>query len=166
MGDQMTKAKLLQEIRSARAEWEQLTSEIPQERMTKSGATGYWSVKDVMTHLTSYARWYMNAAEAQLRGEMPPVDGTEQMPFEEKNLVYYEREKDKSLEQALSESQNVHERLLAALEQIPEPFLIEPQVFPDVPEPTAIWQMLRGDVYAHTRNHIGWIRDWLDGSED
>lgn len=162
MGNQMTKAKLLEEIRSARAEWEQLITEIPENRMMESGATGYWSVKDVMTHLTSYARWYMNAAEAQLRGEMPPVDGTEQMPFEEKNQVHYEREKDKSLEQALSESQDVHERLLVALEQIPEPFLIEPQNFPDVPEPTAIWQMLRGDVYAHTRTHIGWIRNWLD----
>lgn len=161
MDTSMTKARLLDELRAARSEWEALLQEVGAERMEESGATGHWSIKNVMTHLTSYARWYANATEAQLRGEMPPMEGTEQMPFEERNQLYYERDKDMPLEQALTESAQVHQRLLAAVEKLPEPFLIEVQNFPGAPEPIAVWQMLRGDVYDHTRTHIQWIRDWL-----
>jgi hypothetical protein len=161
MENPMTKAKLLNEMRAARKEWEELLNEVGEARMTETGATGDWSVKDVITHLTSYARWYMNAAEAQLRDEMPAMDGTEQMPFEERNQLYYERDKAMPLAQALHESEQVHQRLLAAVEKLPEAFLIEPQNFPGAPQPTYVWQMLRGDVYDHTRTHIGWIRDWF-----
>lgn len=161
MTNEMTKAKLLDELRSARSQWEAMLKEVPQNRMEEAGATGHWSVKNVITHLTSYARWYANAAEAQLQGEMPPMDGTEQMPFEERNQLYYERDKDMPLEQALKESEQVHQRLLVAVEQLPEPFLIEPQNFPGAPELIAVWQMLRGDVYDHTRTHIQCIREWL-----
>lgn len=162
----MTKAKLLDALRAARQEWESLLHEVGGERMTIAGATGYWSVKDVITHLTYYARWYANAAEAQLRGEMPPLDGTEQMPFDARNHIVYERCKDMPLAQALRESAETHQRLLAAVEQLPEAFLIEPQTIPDSPQPAfVIWKMLRGDVYDHTRTHIQGIRAWLAQTE-
>jgi hypothetical protein len=164
MENPMTKEKLLHELRTSRQEWEALLREVGEDRMTESGATGYWSVKDVITHLTSYARWYMNAAEATLRGEPPPSDGTEFMPFEERNQLYYERDKDMPLDEALSQSEEVYGRLLRAVEQLPEEFLIEAQNFPGLPEPVFVWRMFQGDVYDHTRTHIGWIREWLESS--
>jgi uncharacterized damage-inducible protein DinB len=166
MTDQMTKARLIEELQNARQEWVTLLDEIPSERMTEAGATGYWSVKDVISHLTSYARWYMNAAEAQLRGEPPPMDGTEQMPFEERNQIYYEQTKDLPLEQVLLASAEVYQRLLNAVEKLPESFLIEPQKIPGTTLEFTIWQQLRGDVYDHTRTHIGWLRDWLESTSE
>ena len=165
METQMTKEKLLDELRAARQEWVTLLDEIEPERMIESGATGYWSVKDVIAHLTSYARWYMKAAEAQLRGEPIPMDGTEQMPFEERNQLYYEQAKDLPLEQVLLESAEVYQRLLDAVEKLPESFLIEPQTFPGAPIQFTVWEQFRGDIYDHTRTHIGWIREWLESSD-
>jgi hypothetical protein len=92
MENTMTKAQLLAELRAARAEWDALMAQVGEERMTEPGAAGVWSVKDVVAHLTSYARWYANAAEAQLRGELSPPDGTEGMDFEQRNQEHQRRE--------------------------------------------------------------------------
>jgi hypothetical protein len=163
MENQMTKAKLLNELRSSRAEWDALMNEIGESRMTESGATGFWSVKDVMAHLMSYTRWYVNALEAHLRGEAPPMDGTEHLnDWDERNAVYYERTKDLTLAEVQAESRRVHERLVELVESQPEEFLIQPQQFIGAPMLITPWKSLEGDVYKHTRQHISILRAWLD----
>jgi hypothetical protein len=157
----MTKEKLLHEIKSARAEWDALMTEIGEARMTEPGATGWWSVKDVMAHLTAYTRWYVDAHDAHLRGEPPPMDGTEQMHFEDKNRTYYERSKDLSLEETIRQSREVHERLVDMVESETEEFLTQPQQFVGVPFTMIVWHPLRSEVYDHSRTHMQWLREWL-----
>src|SRR5947208_570263 len=74
MGAQISKASILHELRAARAEWDALMVEVGEGRMTKPGAAGDWSVKDVVAHLSSYSRWFVNASEAHFRGQLPPLD--------------------------------------------------------------------------------------------
>jgi hypothetical protein len=161
MDEQMTKAKLLDELRSAREEWDGLMAEIGEDRMTEPGATGYWSVKDVMNHLTCYTCWFVNAIEAHLRGKAPPLDGTEGMPLQEKNDFYYQKTKDMPLQQALRESHEVHQRLIQLVEGFSEAFVTQPQQFIGVPMPILIWQPLKSEVYDHSRLHLKMLRDWL-----
>jgi hypothetical protein len=54
MDNQMTRARLLVELRAARSEWDTLMAVVGEERMTEPGAAGDWSVKDVIAHLTSF----------------------------------------------------------------------------------------------------------------
>jgi uncharacterized protein (TIGR03083 family) len=162
MENTMTNAQLLGELRAARAEWDALMAEVGEERMTEPGATGAWSVKDVIAHLAGYARWYANAAEAQLRGELPPPDGTEGMDFEQRNQEYHRRAQHLPLAEVLEESRQVHQRLLAAVEAHTEEFLTQSQHFDGMPEPVEVWRMLQGDVYDHSREHAQVIRAWLE----
>jgi hypothetical protein len=165
MENQMTKAKLLDELRSARAEWDALMREIGEARMTESGATGFWSVKDVMAHLMSYTRWYVNALEAHFRGEAPPMDGTEHLTdWDERNAVYYQRTKDLSLAEVTVESRRVHDRLVELVESQPEEFLVQPQQFIGAPMTVIPWKHLEGDVYDHTRRHTRDLRTWLEAN--
>ena len=166
MTDHFTKAKLLDELRAARAEWDALLAEIGEERMTESGAAGDWSVKDMIAHLTSYSQRFISASEAHFRGELPPLDGTEGMDFETLNQHYYRLNKDRSLAEVLAESEQVFKRLLEVTELHSEEFLIQPQEFPSapVPGPLFVWKILEGDVYGHYREHMGMIREWLGGT--
>jgi hypothetical protein len=157
----MTKAKLLQELREARAEWDALMAEVGEGRMTEAGATGYWSVKDVMAHLTAYTRWFVNAAESHPRGEAPPPDGTEGMSVEDKNQFYYQQTKDLSLAEVQAESKRVYDGLIRNVEGFSEEFITQPQQFIGVPQPVLIWQPLKSEVIDHYREHIGMIREWL-----
>ena len=162
MDAQITKASLLHELRAARAEWDALMAVVGEGRMTEPGAAGDWSVKDVMAHLTSYSRWFVNASEAHFRGELPPLDGTEGMDFEQRNLFWHQQARDRSLADVQAESQQVFSRLLEVVQAHSEEFLTQPQQFENAPEPLLIWKMLEGDGYEHYRDHMRSIRAWLE----
>jgi uncharacterized protein (TIGR03083 family) len=157
----MTKAKILSELRAARADWKALLIEVGEARMTEPGAAGTWSVKDVLAHLSGYARWFVNASEAHFRGENPPTDGTEGMDEETLNQHFYNQSKDKPLAEILAEWRRVSDRLVEVVERHEEAFLIEPQKFPGAPEPVLVWEILKGDNYGHAREHAQAVREWL-----
>jgi uncharacterized protein (TIGR03083 family) len=161
MDDQMTKARLLAELRAARSEWDTLMAAVGEERMTEPGAAGDWSVKDVIAHLTSFDQWFVKASEAHFRGEPPPPDGTEGMSFEQRNQFRYHQARQRPLAQVLAESHEVFQRLLEVVEAHQEDFLIQPQLFEGLPEPILVWKLLEGDGYAHYRDHMASIRAWL-----
>ncbi len=161
----MTKAKLLAELRAARAEWDALLALVEAARgkaaFTTPGVAGAWSLRDLIAHLTSYDRWYVEAAQAQLRGEPPPVDGTELMAWDERNAIHHQRTLHLALDDVLEASHQTYARLLAVVEQLPEAFLLEPQQPPGVPEPFVVWEQLRGNIYDHYRLHMRDVRAWL-----
>jgi hypothetical protein len=165
MQAQMTKAKLLEELRSARAEWDSLISEVVEKRIRASlletGVAGTWSVRDLIAHLTSYDRWFVNAAEAQLRGEPPPLDGTEWMDWDERNAIHHQRTLHLSLEEVLTDSRRTYERLIVLVEALSEEFLIMPQQLPGAPRPFVVWEQLQGNTYDHYRLHMQEVRAWL-----
>ncbi|MEO7913280.1 MAG: maleylpyruvate isomerase N-terminal domain-containing protein [Roseiflexaceae bacterium] len=164
MEQQISRASLLHELCTARVEWDALMAEVGERRMTEPGAVGDWSVKDVMAHLTSYSRWFVNASEAHFRGEPPPLDGTEGMDFEQRNLFWHQQTRDRLLAEVQAESQQVFRRLLEVVEAHSEEFLTQPQQFEGVPAPLLVWKMLEGDIYEHYREHIRTIRAWLEQS--
>ena len=162
MDEQMTKARLLGELRAARAEWDALMAEVGEGRMAEPGAAGDWSVKDVIAHLTTFDRWFVHASEAHFRGEPPPPDGTEGMSFEDRNQFFHRRARHRPLAEVLAESRQVFQRLLEVMETHSEAFLTQPQYFEGAPGPVLIWKLLEGDVYGHYRDHMRSIRAWLE----
>ena len=53
MTDSITKAKLLDELRTTRQEWETLLASADPAWMTRPATVADWSVKDVIFHCTS-----------------------------------------------------------------------------------------------------------------
>jgi hypothetical protein len=163
--EQMTKPRLLAELRDARAEWDALIAEVMlnggAEPMVKPRAAGVWSVRDLVAHLTSYDNWFVNAMEAQLRGEPPPTDSTEWMDWDERNAIHHQRTLHLSLDEVMTTSRQVYDRLLELVEALSEEFLIQPQQPPGVPQPFVVWEQLRGNTYDHYRLHMVGVRAWL-----
>ncbi len=161
MDTPMTKARLLELLRTRRAEWDALLAQIPEGWMTEAGAAGYWSVKDVIAHLTYYERWYADRLQERLRGENYAPQSIDRMHFDERNEVIYKQNRDRPLADVRAESQRVFERLIAGVEAHTEVFLTQPHEFEGAPGPVLIWEMLRGDVYDHYPQHIPSVREWL-----
>lgn len=162
----MTKAKLLLELRAVRRSWDALIGRADAERgrrgLTEAGAAGEWSVRDLIAHLTSYDRWFVNAAEAHLRGEPPPSDGTEWMEWDARNAVHHGRTLYLSLDEVLDDSYKTYARLVELVEQLPEDFLIQPQQPPGMAAPFVVWEQLRGNTYDHYRRHMVDVQAWLE----
>ena len=160
MDDQMTKTKLVETLRSKRAEWDALLAQVPPNEMTEPGVAGEWSVKDIIAHLTYYERWIADRLHERLRGETY-VPTELDMMGEARNDMLYLQIRDRLIADVLADSRHVFARLLSGLEAHSEEFLIEPQQFEGAPVPVTIWKLLRGDVYEHYSQHAPSIRNWL-----
>jgi hypothetical protein len=69
-----SKAASLERIERERAIWEQLLAEIGESRMLQPGATGDWTFKDVVAHLSGWRTRTLAKLEAaqQNRAPAPP----------------------------------------------------------------------------------------------
>jgi uncharacterized damage-inducible protein DinB len=119
----LTKAELLNDLRLARAEWDHLLARADPRHMTLAGAAGYWSVKDVVGHLTAVDRWHLNALRAHDRGEPPPAIDEQLMELDERNRAHYEANRQRPLEEVLQESKRVFQDLLTEVAGQSEEFL-------------------------------------------
>jgi hypothetical protein len=161
MNEEMNKAKLLQTIKSRRAEWDAALAEVPKEAMTEPGVAGHWSVKDIVAHINHFEGWIADRMHEVLRGESYTPTEMDWMDFDQQNEIIYEQNRDRPLEDILTESHTNFRRLIEGLEAHSEAFLIEPQQFEGSPEPVTVWKILQGNVYDHYGEHIPTIRDWL-----
>jgi hypothetical protein len=153
----MTKAMLLDMMRTTRAEWEACIAQIDRERMSQPDVVGAWAIKDVIFHCTSYAQVFVHALEAALRGEPPPPEVTDRTPLDERNQVHFHQSQQRALDDVLGEAQEVFGRLIELTEAHPEAFLVEPQTFAGVPESVVVWKNLQ-HVCNHYRDHMQSIR--------
>jgi uncharacterized protein (TIGR03083 family) len=161
MGDHMTKAKLIETLRAKRAEWDAVLAEVPEDQMTEPGVAGEWSVKDMITHLTHYERWFADRLHEYLRGESYTPTEMDRMDFDERNDRIFQQNRNRPLPEVLAESRQVFQRLLEGVQAHAEEFLIEPQQFEGVAEPLTVWKLLRGDVYEHYGEHVASVKNWL-----
>lgn len=160
MTEEMTKAKLLDLLRIARAEWDTFLAQIPLGRMTEPGVGGPWSVKDNIAHMTHFERWYADRIDEALHGIRYTFTPFDRMSVEEQNAVIYDQHRDQPLAEVLAESRAAYEELVQAVAAQSEAFLTQPQTFEGAPGPSLIWQLLESDVYGHYPDHIGPIKQW------
>lgn len=166
MADELTKAELLERLRAGRERWEALLAQVPEERMTEPGATGVWSVKDVMAHVADGERWLAEQLPLAERGEAPSQAEIEQMTHEgwmdneTRNQKVYEAHRDDPLEQVRAEARESYGMLVAALEATSEETLRRPHWW------TGEWTLAQGvpgECFKHYAEHEVPIQAWLAG---
>jgi hypothetical protein len=130
MGEQMTKSKLLELLRSRRAEWDALIAQIPEGHMTVQGVAGDWSIKDIIAHLAYYERWYADRLHEQQRGEQYAPTEIDAMGFEQRNPIIYQRFRDLPLSEVLDNSRWAFQDLMEGVQAHSEAFLTVPRALP------------------------------------
>jgi uncharacterized protein (TIGR03083 family) len=153
----MDKLTLIDEIRKAREEWQSLIAEVGKSRMTEPGLPGGWSVKDVIAHITWYEREMIGMLKAKA------LEGSElwQLPQDERNVLIYEENRDRPLEEVLSEAEQIYNQLFEAIASLSEDDLSDPSHFRDMPSEWTPWDVIAGNTYEHYHQHIPDIREWL-----
>jgi hypothetical protein len=157
------KAELMTAIRR---EWNLLMDTVAKLEAANKITTpdeGGWSPKDNLAHL---AEW-MNVLMGYHIDRRPshevlrvPEEVTKDWDMEVINPVLFERNKDRSVEDALDELKRVYEELLAKLEATPFEDLLKPRHVHD-PEkrPILIWVL--GDTTEHFAEHRETIEKML-----
>ncbi|HEX7025308.1 MAG TPA: ClbS/DfsB family four-helix bundle protein [Gemmatimonadales bacterium] len=164
--DQMqSKDELIEVVRQARADLEQLIADAGEERMTEPNAFGQWTFKDVIAHLTGWRMYSAARMEAATRGG-EPVSPWPAHPDPDNddvdviNRLIWETNRDRPVADVLRESRETFDRLEAALAVVPEEDLFDPNRFSWLSgwPLAAVIDGMREHFYV---DHAPEIRAWL-----
>ena len=163
MPEPATKAELVEAMISARTELDSLIDQIKHSTMTLPGASGEWSVKDIIAHITSYDRWL--ALTLALRSQKPPDIWIEDIPLDEFNHRLFIENRDMPLEEVLQKSREVWGQILEETSARTETYLFTKQSVQGYPDKFRPCDILRSESYGHYLDHVPGLRAWLEATK-
>jgi hypothetical protein len=168
----MTKTELLNWLREELRKWEVFLDQIDPTNMDKPNVVGYWSMKDVVAHLTGWNRKLVARLQAAQRGEPEPLSPwpAHLQTDDEINAWHYETNRTLSIAEVLKESDQVFQQLFAVIEELPDDVQIDTVKTESGREFYLVWigteRYLVGEFFDHFRDdHEQDIRAWLAHTE-
>ncbi len=161
MGTTLSKTQLLAELNNENASWQALLDDIGEANMTQPEVAGGWSIKDIVAHLTGWRRRTVRRFQATLNHEpdFPPPWPSELQEDDEINAWIYASNRDRPLADVLSDSREVFQQLVDAIDAFSDDELQDPQRI----------EWLEGEplsgkfVFSHFHEeHEPDMRAWLD----
>jgi len=144
------KTQLAKELAEARDNLLAAISGVTDEQMTQPGAVGEWSVKDVLTHVTSWEEIALPDMARLSRGDIPMLSGIGDLAsanYDGPNHMIVALRRHLPLDQVLRELDIVHADFVEAVNRLPESVLAEGQFGRGLVQITA----------AHDNEHAGHI---------
>jgi len=147
----MTKRELLDANQKGRAELEAALDGLTPGQMTLPGASGEWSVKDILGHIAMWESRLVTTLYAIERDATPKMFHTP-AEVDQANAESYAEQRDRPLERALSDFHAVHAQLLKRLERVKESDLTDPQRFRWM-EGEPLEKLVASDTFVHYAEH-------------
>jgi hypothetical protein len=155
----ITKARLLDEMRAAHAAWQALLGAVGEARMTEPGATGDWTVKDVIAHIA----WCQREVAGVLKARAVVGSDLWRLSDDERNAAVVAEYRDRPLSVVLAEADAAWQELLAQVTALAEEDLHDPGRYANMPRTWVPWQLIDGNAAHHYRAHLPPIERWLAG---
>jgi hypothetical protein len=123
----MNKSELLKWLQEEDQQWQALLDQIGPARMEKTGVTGDWSIKDMVSHLTGWQRVNLARLQAAQRSEPePPRPWPAHLQTDDEvNAWIYETNRGRSVSEVLDEAHHIFQQTLAVVEGLPDDAQIE-----------------------------------------
>ncbi|MBN1219916.1 MAG: ClbS/DfsB family four-helix bundle protein [Anaerolineae bacterium] len=150
-----TKAQILTASQKEHDALEQFLATLTPEQMTRSGALGDWSVKDVLAHLYEWEQMVLGWLAASQRGETPhvPAEGYKWNQLPALNQSIYEKHCHRSLDEVLDLFRASYRQVTATIENLSEEELFTSGRFPWMNK-----NALASYFVSCTSSHYRWAR--------
>ncbi len=156
----MTKQEILDEIRQARAEMQQVLNGLANDTMLRPGVVAMWSVKDVLAHLSIWQSELITAL-SQLDQPTHAPHIVEIEDIDEFNAEQYRANVRRPLDVILEDFEGVHKHLIKTVEELDEKTLNDARTFPWM-EGEPLWYLIAENGYWHEQEHAEEIRNWRE----
>lgn len=168
MSELTTREALLATINDMRSSLNAVIDQVGADAATEPDTFGFWSFKDLIAHLTGWRELTairLEAAKADVDPQAPwPDDLTEEDDVGQINQWLFEKDRDKSLEQVVRETNANFDRLERALNALSEEELFTPSMFHWMTWTTAgVGPALIGASQEHQDEHMADVNAWLAG---
>ena len=160
-----TRAEQIAAIRADQQFWRALAAEVGPDRYAEPGPMGEWSFADMAGHLTGWRNRTISRLEAAGRGEPEPappwpsgLDDDDGAGTHGINDWIREQDAGRAPEDLVAEYDASYDRLIAAIEGIPDDLETDPDAFPWIGGPA-----VEADFTRHLHDeHVEPLRAWLD----
>lgn len=166
MNELTTRKALILTINDMRSALDEAINAVDESSALEPETFGMWSFKDLLAHLTAWREntaIRLEAAKADVDPQAPwPDDLSEDDNVDDVNFWLYERDRDKSLDMVVRESNANFDRIERALNNLSEEELFTPSMFHWLTWTTAgIGPALIGASRDHQAEHMTEIDRWL-----
>ena len=158
----LTKAELLEVMRTERANWEALLAEIGEARFNAPLVEGEWSIKEAISHITHYENVIVRWLDHVQRGEPLPPSEFAGLSMDECNAIIRERSAQRPLADVLRDSELAFNRTIDAVQRLRDEDIHDLEFTRRIGADYSAHDAIEGDTYGHYREHIGFVRGWLD----
>ncbi len=156
----MAKQELLEQIREARGALLAAIEDLPDDVLLRTHVVGYWSIKDVLAHLTAW--------QSELVTALAGVDNPARVPhiveiedLDEWNEEQYRTAVRRPLADVLEDFNGVHKHLLKMVEELDEDTLEDGERFMWM-EGEPLSYLIAENGYWHEQEHADEIRVWRE----
>ena len=155
MPKRTTKKELLEEIEKERTALEEFLSALTPEDLTRPGALGPWSAKDVMAHLLEWEQMFLGWYKAGLKGRIAekPAPGFKWNQLPQLNQQIYEKYSDRSLPEVQKQFRASYRQIMKTLQGMEEHDLFTPKRFAWTEK-----HALVNFIVPNTSSHYHWAR--------
>ena len=158
-----TRAEQIAAIRADQQFWRDLAAEVGPARYAEPGPMGEWSFGDMAGHLLGWRDRTIARLQAAGRGEPDPPnpwpDELAETPSDDPiNAWIHEHHAGRSPAELVDDYTASYDRLVAAIEAMPDAMLTDPDALPWVGGP-----IIDVDFSGHLQDeHVPSVRAWLD----
>ena len=149
----MTQAQLIARIDRAWTSFVESYDGLTEEQMTAPLVTSFWTLKDMISHVTWWEEEALKHLPHIAEGGRPPKYSVTYGSVDAFNGLMTEERRGLSLGEVLRRSEEVHNRLLDYLSSVPEDLIATD---------TRFRKRLRLDTYGHYPIHTAVIREWRE----
>ena len=156
--------ELLEHVRAGRKEWDELIASVPKDQVEVPVWADGWSVKDIVSHVGFYENWAAEFIRTERWADDDPM--LHHADMDTRNDAYYERNKDRSLEDVLAEEERIHQGMLTAINGLGEDDFRsrERDGTPSAGDARPISEIVLGNTSQHWSQHAVDIRNWLEAA--
>ncbi|HEX5014809.1 MAG TPA: maleylpyruvate isomerase N-terminal domain-containing protein [Candidatus Limnocylindrales bacterium] len=155
-----TKAEQIAALREDQRFWRTLAAEVGPDRYADPGPMGEWTFGDLAGHLLGWRNRTIRRLEAVAAGEPEPANPWP-ADLDDDDVIndwIHEQHAGRPPEQLVADYDASYDRLIAALESIPESTLSDPDAFPWA---GAALSSVTFTDHLHDE-HVPAVRAWLD----
>ena len=147
----MDRRQLLARLEKAWRDFQESYAGLSDLQMMQPGVAGDWSVRDILSHVTTWEQEALKHLPTILKGGKPPRYSVTYGGINGFNRIMTEQKRGLTLKEVLRDAEDTHRRLIGFIESAhEEQFRTE----------TAFRHRLRLDTYSHYPKHAEAIRKW------
>jgi hypothetical protein len=155
----MPKSDVVEDLKNARADFLSALEGLTPEQMMRPGVVGFWSIKDILSHLVAWESEVVTALNQAQNKKMPSILKIEDI--DEWNEEQYHANARRLLDPAWVDFEGVHRMLIKMIEDYNERDFTDNRRYPWMEgEPLAY--LIEENATMHERDHAADIRAWRE----